>query len=733
MPYSTPSSLPPLTLPVHSNGRPGHRRSFSNASSVNGAGAFQSLGALPRARITPTSSPPRFRIGSDDDDDDNDSDDASDSPLPSHPDTTLKVKLPQSTIQFPSVAVTSPASPNPPLIERSTTTSPAPFTPPIQPRPAVARTSSSPLILLSNGKPLKSSLKSRSPSSSSASLSTSSSTSSLNPASSAHTRAASAPNTPHLDSLPSPVFSDDDGGRTPSTPKNVHFAPPDSLRNVRVFSRSAKPAAISSPGLETETETEGTGTESERFNWTSGGITWGSGKGRRRWNDYGTAAFPFPKIPISADVMDVTGGADKKPVARFVLNPTTTTPIPAPYRDPSAHIHLESIKLLSTPPSSHPSTASTDVPFSSDFTPMGQPSPLADQGRVDLEGSILVRNISFEKSVYIRFTLDNWQTTSEVAARHVRSLTCLPPLPGMTTRQYAQSAPSAFQAGRVEWDRFEFKIPLSDYPRLQERTLWLVGRYVANGTEYWDNNRNDNYKVQFEKRVEDPVSNVPTLAESPSTLTGARQKHSLAPLVTVPLTLPTLPRSVRRRQVETADKDSDTEDYVPPKSADAPKVSTDTVNRDRSGSLTSPEAVQVMQNALGKLNLKNYARPRSVTSPSFFMPPPPRKEVKEEENTTPAPVPAPVPSKKDESTATLTGNEPGPSGSNASTPESSPVLSTPPLSRAGSDVNKEGPWPWGESTVTSPTSCDSNKGYAALLQQWCFATTADARDRVEVA
>ncbi len=38
-----------------------------------------------------------------------------------------------------------------------------------------------------------------------------------------------------------------------------------------------------------------------------------------------------------------------------------------------------------------------------------------------MTGTLLVRNITFEKRVFVRFTLDSWDTTSEVGARWVCS------------------------------------------------------------------------------------------------------------------------------------------------------------------------------------------------------------------------------------------------------------------------------------------------------------------------
>jgi hypothetical protein len=218
--------------------------------------------------------------------------------------------------------------------------------------------------------------------------------------------------------------------------------------------------------------------------------------------------------------MDIT--RQNKTYDGYALSAAQSSPIPSPYRDPSAFIHTEVIKLVCAPPAE--TLSSSEVPLSS--SPPGGVLATSSISPVTLEGSVLVRNISYQKSVCIRFTLDNWQTTSEVSAYHVRTLTALPPLPSAMTRQYAQSAPSSVQAARQDWDRFEFKIPLSDYPRLHERTLWMVCRFNANGGEWWDNNRGSNYKICFEK-VQIPVASTeqPTPTANPvgvdTNVTGA--------------------------------------------------------------------------------------------------------------------------------------------------------------------------------------------------------------------
>ncbi|GAA6000925.1 CBM21 domain-containing protein [Rhodotorula paludigena] len=94
-----------------------------------------------------------------------------------------------------------------------------------------------------------------------------------------------------------------------------------------------------------------------------------------------------------------------------------------------------------------------------------------------IRGIVHVRNLAFEKWVAVRFTLDHWQTVSEVSAEHHESL------PG----------------GQA--DRFAFTIRLQDLlARIEEKTMFLAVRYTVGGREIWDNNGGQNYRIEF-KRV----------------------------------------------------------------------------------------------------------------------------------------------------------------------------------------------------------------------------------------
>ncbi|KAG7416644.1 Protein phosphatase 1 regulatory subunit 3C [Fusarium oxysporum f. sp. raphani] len=98
----------------------------------------------------------------------------------------------------------------------------------------------------------------------------------------------------------------------------------------------------------------------------------------------------------------------------------------------------------------------------------------------NLLGSVAVANIAFQKAVTCRFTLDYWETTSEVAADYSHEI-----------------RPREMPLGH---DRFTFSIKLADTANLESKTLFLCVRYTVNGQDYWDNNNLSNFQVHFRKK-----------------------------------------------------------------------------------------------------------------------------------------------------------------------------------------------------------------------------------------
>ena len=95
-------------------------------------------------------------------------------------------------------------------------------------------------------------------------------------------------------------------------------------------------------------------------------------------------------------------------------------------------------------------------------------------------GSVAVANFAYHKLVACRFTFDEWNGVSEVAAEYTSEV---------CPRSSAQG-----------YDRFTFTIKLSNLTHLETKTLLFCIRYNVHGQEYWDNNNNANFQVHFRKR-----------------------------------------------------------------------------------------------------------------------------------------------------------------------------------------------------------------------------------------
>ena len=87
-------------------------------------------------------------------------------------------------------------------------------------------------------------------------------------------------------------------------------------------------------------------------------------------------------------------------------------------------------------------------------------------------GTIRVTNIGFAKEVTVRFTLDNWKSYRDIWADYLSSS-----MDGKT-------------------DKFWFRVTVPvDSP--VDLDIKFAIRYCIGGQEFWDNNLNRNYKIQY--------------------------------------------------------------------------------------------------------------------------------------------------------------------------------------------------------------------------------------------
>lgn len=99
----------------------------------------------------------------------------------------------------------------------------------------------------------------------------------------------------------------------------------------------------------------------------------------------------------------------------------------------------------------------------------------------NLIGTVAVANLGFQKTVIARFTLDYWKTTSEVVAEFNNDV----------RRKQLHDG----------YDRFNFNIKLADQANLEAKTMFFCVKYHVNGQEYWDNNNNINFQIDFRKKA----------------------------------------------------------------------------------------------------------------------------------------------------------------------------------------------------------------------------------------
>jgi hypothetical protein len=247
--------------------------------------------------------------------------------------------------------------------------------------------------------------------------------------------------------------------QTPSAPKAVHFPESDDVATIKFFRRSARPASVSLPGAsgdegtETETDGEGYGSSTGTGGWGSGNTnsnnssgtykgynantSWGWGGYVNPWDRYtaagsarqqgpapqgkGPGGYPFPRIapPTRATPGNVPGtvqGAKKEMNVQkkrlYGLDKEKTSVMPKRELGLFENVFLEGVELSSTSPVESSSSSSAESE--------------EKKTQVTLTGSLLVRNLAYEKHVSVRFTLDDWHTTSEVKASYKESIERLP-------------------------------------------------------------------------------------------------------------------------------------------------------------------------------------------------------------------------------------------------------------------------------------------------------------------
>jgi len=159
-------------------------------------------------------------------------------------------------------------------------------------------------------------------------------------------------------------------------------------------------------------------------------------------------------------------------------------PFPSTKFGPSISLSADCSRILASSPPPHANVLLESVAL------------LPCQPQV-LQGTVLVRNIAYEKDVGVRFTLDDWTTVSEVLAAYTGPVAAMETLAGSNQGKTVEDLVGPSKASG--WDRFNFAIKLEGHESyIWWHTLFLAIRYSALGVgELWDNNSGKNYGITF--------------------------------------------------------------------------------------------------------------------------------------------------------------------------------------------------------------------------------------------
>lgn len=95
-------------------------------------------------------------------------------------------------------------------------------------------------------------------------------------------------------------------------------------------------------------------------------------------------------------------------------------------------------------------------------------------------GTIKVKNLAFHKRITLRYTLDNWHSSTDVEATYVPD------------------------SNDGDSDRFSFAVTIPEYFLATGGAIVFALRYETDGVEFWDNNDGLNYRIECRENRKEP-------------------------------------------------------------------------------------------------------------------------------------------------------------------------------------------------------------------------------------
>ncbi|QRV80329.1 hypothetical protein RhiJN_08344 [Ceratobasidium sp. AG-Ba] len=437
----------------------------------------------------------------------------------------------------------------------------------------------------------------------------------------------------------------------PSTPR-VHFPTRERLESVVLFDKRARPLEVASGDSPLASPRGFFGEMDSGFRIRS------------------QSSFPFPNMSPRGSPRGSTTNLQGLSAAvmaktKLKIAVSRSAPLqPTPRSD--AHVHLAAVRLLGT----------------------------------RMSGSVLVKNISFSKRVALRYTFDNWETTSEVSGMW-SSPNALQDLPSSGS----DNKPKPFGSEETEidvargilvpapdgWDRFVFNIKLDDVaPYLSKRPMLLAAKFEAPGVgEWWDNCNGLNYRFEFDHVPKtEPKPEAKTESPAPTIVGRPRSNTSPAPLNT-DATLTDLPsatllsaklNSVVEKQAP-VEEDAVTRPSLKLQFPSDETITPADMTSDLGAEVVAPKVATIIAPVEKKIPLTLTPPDSNASSP----------------REAPAPLPAPLP-------AAPAANLPSPAESPASRKQPSPLPSP--------------------SAIEAPAHNTTNikdQSYADFIAKYCFA------------
>ncbi|GJJ11936.1 hypothetical protein Clacol_006174 [Clathrus columnatus] len=370
---------------------------------------------------------------------------------------------------------------------------------------------------------------------------------------------------------------------TPSASKSVHFDT--QLEHVKHFLAGQKPLAVSREGSPVDMDTT-SASEAEL-------------------DTFGISSYPFPS------------SKSRYGPSNSALSNSAATPVSKSQPQPRMNLKLIPIYVPTTPPnpSAEPWTFNVRVESVRLSTPESSSRPSSSQDAFPhLYGTILVHNKAYSKSIFFRYTLDDWNTVSEVSCKHVHTLPggtydrfeYRVKLLGVASTRSPNAMVSNVAARSGSNSTFGSSSSRPSPPSPPPRMEFCVRYNVPNLGEWWDSNEGRNYVVEFKWEPELPSASPLVQLQQANKIVAPQPQRAIQNTGSSPLW-----QRLARHSIPPSSGSVSPGHISPPPSIGAGSSSTTSHQRSPMHSPSFPPAFPT----LGHSDYFNYNKPQAMNIP----------------------------------------------------------------------------------------------------------------------